>query len=148
MEKNEVLVNLRSMPLMFSVSLYEGGTKLSLAELSTLADMGFADSYKSALAPYINGAAWYYFNRINVPRKLRNDGRGTRLMTEVCRVCDEHRINILCDLNPYDGPEYMEPLRRFYRRFGFIDLPIDDAIDVPMLRPYSCRDALSECAKF
>jgi GNAT superfamily N-acetyltransferase len=61
---------------------------------------------------------WYYFNRLNVPEKIRNRGIATELMNELVDWADLEEINILLDINPYGDMSYND-LKKFYKKFGF-----------------------------
>ena len=64
---------------------------------------------------------WFWFSRIKA--KKEGQGVGTRLMTELVALCDEHRVDVFCQLNPYGQLDY-EQLRAFYRKFGFVDVEV------------------------
>ena len=61
----------------------------------------------------------WYFNRLNVPDKIRRNGYGTCLMEELVNILDNNEIDLICDLNP-SGEMNMAQLTSFYKKFGFI----------------------------
>lgn len=64
---------------------------------------------------------WFWFSRLKV--KKEGQGLGTRLMTELVTLCDQHKVDIFCQLNPYGRLNY-EQLQAFYRKFGLVDIEV------------------------
>ena len=91
--------------------------RLAVAELS------FFDNESVEL--YLNNdkidGKWYFFNRLNVPKEIRNLGIAKQLMEQVVEWADKENVNILNVVNPY-GDLNMEKLERFYEKFGFIKI--------------------------
>lgn len=98
----------------FSINDYH----LALAELSRMPD-------KNPYAYYISVKRlfeqWFDFNRLSVPKEIRNQGIATALMVEVAKWADEKEVNIICTVNPY-GDLDMAALIKFYEKYGFIDV--------------------------
>jgi len=61
---------------------------------------------------------WYYFNRLNIPVRLRQQGIAKKLLQEMIEWADLEKINILLDINPYGDLSY-EQLEVLYQKFGF-----------------------------
>ncbi len=61
---------------------------------------------------------WYYFNRLNVPVRLRQQGIAKKLLQEMIEWADSIKANILLDINPYGDLSY-EQLEVLYQKFGF-----------------------------
>lgn len=62
---------------------------------------------------------WYYFNRLNVPEKIRGRGIARKLLTEVISWADENGINILNEVLA-SGDMTKEQLMTLYEQFGFV----------------------------
>ncbi len=58
-------------------------------------------------------------SRVNVPTGFRSQGVGGRLMTAICTDADAAGVTLILEPIPYDGPERLDDLVRFYQRFGF-----------------------------
>lgn len=57
--------------------------------------------------------------RVNVPLKHRGQGAGSKLMEWICADADAAGVTLTLEPIPYDGPERLADLVRFYERFGF-----------------------------
>jgi GNAT superfamily N-acetyltransferase len=57
--------------------------------------------------------------RVNVPQGYRGQGVGSQLMNEICADADAAGVTLTLEPIPYDGPERLDDLVRFYERFGF-----------------------------
>lgn len=88
----------------FSI-LNDRKTMIALAELSIYHEIN-------------HEGTWYYFNRLNVPLKMRNEGIAKQLLQQVSEWADQERINILLDINPY-GDLDLRQLIALYMKFGF-----------------------------
>lgn len=82
---------------------------LAVLEASNISTM--SDEYG------LNGDVWY-FNRLNVPKCLRNKGIATKMMKEFIKIIDDKNIIMICDVNPY-GDLNEQQLIEFYKNFGF-----------------------------
>jgi GNAT superfamily N-acetyltransferase len=78
-----------------------------------------------AAKPAIADVTWFGepFNchvvtRINVPRELRGQGHGTRLLEEVLRDADEQGLRLMLAPEPSDGLDH-EAVVAWYGRHGF-----------------------------
>lgn len=60
----------------------------------------------------------FYFNRLFVNPKYRNQGYATQLLTEMLKLIKERNITLQLDINPYGDLDYLE-LERFYVKHGF-----------------------------
>lgn len=83
---------------------YIDGTHLAVAETSKIPN----EEYDSP----------YYFNRLFVPKELRNKGIAKELLRRLCEEADTHCINILCHVNPYDSIDDTI-LLKLYKSVGF-----------------------------
>lgn len=100
---------------MFTKSFYRKiDHYLALAELTIMENSLVDDIYEIKS----KDQTWYYFNRLNVPVKIRNQGIATELMNELIQWADSEKINILLDINPYGDLSYKQ-LKEFYKKFGF-----------------------------
>jgi len=61
----------------------------------------------------------YYFNRIIVPKQLRNKGIGTLLLKELLKVFKEKKLKLICEINPYGDLNYKQ-LEKWYVKNGFV----------------------------
>ena len=60
----------------------------------------------------------YYFNRINVPKELRNKGIGTKLLKRLIKNIKNEKATLICDINPYGDLDF-EKLKKWYMKHGF-----------------------------
>jgi predicted GNAT family N-acyltransferase len=60
-----------------------------------------------------------YFNRLIVPVGFRNKGFATKILNKVENIVDEHKLNILLDINAY-GDLNAKQLFDLYERHGFV----------------------------
>lgn len=95
---------------------YECFNALASAELSRISSELITDKYLRLQNNII-----YYFNRLIVPKKLRNKNIASVLMSRVCFWADEHHIVIFNDVNPY-GDLDLEQLKTFYKKYGFTEI--------------------------
>lgn len=63
---------------------------------------------------------WFWFTRLKA--KIEGEGEGSFLMRELVAICDEKGYSIYCFMNPYGNLDCNQ-LRRFYKKFGFVDHP-------------------------
>lgn len=61
---------------------------------------------------------WFFFNRLNVPPKVRRKGIATAMMTTLVQLADNYSINIMNTINP-SGDMTMAQLVTFYAKYGF-----------------------------
>lgn len=61
-----------------------------------------------------------HISRIEVPRSLRNQGYGSRAMEDLATFADDHGLAITLSPTTDFGASSKERLRRFYKRFGFV----------------------------
>lgn len=110
----------------FSFAIIQG-QKLAIAEASFL-EKGIAlasfqdcqvskkliNTYKTRLKECSKA---YFFNRINVPKQMGNQGIGTQLLKEVINYIDNENAFLLNHVNPY-GDLDREQLIHFYTKHG------------------------------
>ena len=60
----------------------------------------------------------FIINRINVPKKFRGRGYGSKLLKEICEVADREKIKLMLEINPY-GELTRKDLERWYHEYGF-----------------------------
>jgi GNAT superfamily N-acetyltransferase len=88
---------------------------LAIAELSYIP----CNSILEESIPNIKaGEKWFYFNRLNVPVKIRNKGIAKELLQQVIEWADGERYNIWLDINPY-GDLDLRQLISLYMKYGF-----------------------------
>lgn len=61
---------------------------------------------------------------IEVPKDKRKQGIGSKVLTEICEYADKNNLRILLTTgvrDPYHGTTSMERLKKFYKRFGFVE---------------------------
>lgn len=61
---------------------------------------------------------------IEVPKDKRKQGIGTKVLEEICEYADKNGLRILLTTgvkDPYHGTTSMERLKKFYKRFGFVE---------------------------
>lgn len=93
-----------------TISIYcKEETGIAVLDASNISE--YADIYN------LRGNVWY-FNRINVPKQLRNSGLATKMMKELVTIMKQEKIIMICDVNPY-GDLNEKQLKRFYEKFGF-----------------------------
>lgn len=66
----------------------------------------------------------YYFNRIFVNPKYRNQGIGKELLLRMLDCVRKYNYPICCDINPYGDLTY-EQLRNWYMSFGFKEYDVE-----------------------
>jgi len=92
---------------------YKGDNCLAVCDLTQI--------YNDLLKEYgieHKDQTWYYFNRLNVPVRLRQQGIAKKLLQEVIEWADSIKVNILLDINPYGDLSY-EQLEVLYQKYGF-----------------------------
>lgn len=62
-----------------------------------------------------------YLGRLVVPKVRRCSGIGSRAMTDIAGLADRHRVFVTLIPTKELGADSVVRLRRFYRRFGFVD---------------------------
>ena len=67
----------------------------------------------------VTSESWY-FNRLSVPVKFRNQGIATQLMRKLIQVLDKNKITLICDINPYGDLDFNQ-LNKFYKQYGFVE---------------------------
>jgi len=75
---------------------------------------------------FLGNEEWF-FNRLFVHEKMRNQGVGTMLMSELVRVLDEDKIVLVNEVNPYGDLDYNQ-LVSFYKKYGFVDMEIEGGL--------------------
>ena len=95
---------------------YLGDNCLAICEL-TIMDNSFLEDYGFDH----KDQTWYYFNRLNVPVRLRHRGIAAKLLRETIDWADWEKINIILEINPYGDMSY-EDLEKLYMKFGFVKL--------------------------
>ena len=70
---------------------------------------------------YLNGKKLMVLDVIEIPKDMRNHGLGIEIMKELVSL--SRRYDCVFMLSPDDslGATSKERLRRFYKRFGFVD---------------------------
>lgn len=89
---------------------------LAICELTLFKIDG--DEYLSENNKVVLEGVWYYFNRLNVPSKIRNKGIAKKLLQEMSEWADQEHVSIWLDINPY-GDLDLRQLISLYSRFGF-----------------------------
>lgn len=99
--------------------------KIALSELTLINDLGadYVELIKNKkdkelfLNEIKNVEKVYYFNRLNVPEKLRNQGIGNALMQKTIDFCKESNAMLINTVNPY-GDLNLKQLNEFYEKSG------------------------------
>lgn len=99
--------------------------KIALSELTMIGQLGadYADLIKNKadkqlfLSEIENVKKVYYFSRLNVPEKLRNQGIGRLLMDNTIEFCKQNNAMLINTVNPY-GDLNLNELNEFYQKSG------------------------------
>lgn len=60
----------------------------------------------------------FYFRKFYIDKNFRKKGLSNVLMTELIKYLDQHKINLICDVSPYDGSTYQQ-LYKIYNKYNF-----------------------------
>ena len=70
---------------------------------------------------YIEGKKLMVLDAIEVPKAIRHQGIGTNVMQELVCMAKSHSCVFMLSPDDSLGGSSKERLRRFYKRFGFVD---------------------------
>lgn len=98
---------------------------IALSELTYLGDLGkdYVDLIENKkdkekfLKEFETVSKVYFFSRLNVPKKLRGQGLGKKLMQETVKFCEENNAMLINTVNPY-GEMTLEETNQFYQNCG------------------------------
>lgn len=96
---------------------------LALAEISKIdAEIFqiFFEDKKDLLKEYLSYKDnIYFFNRLNVPEKLRNQGLGKMLIKDLLTLVNDKNIFLINQANNYNNKSTQKTLENFYEKQGF-----------------------------
>lgn len=110
----------------YAVSFYVvQDNRIALSELTLIGELGkdYLDLIKKKedrelfLKEIDSVDKVYYFSRLNVPEKLRNQGIGRLLMQKTIDFCEENNAMLINTVNPY-GDLNLKQLNEFYEKSG------------------------------
>lgn len=70
---------------------------------------------------YLKGKKLLVLDVIEVPKEMRKRGVGTAIMRKLVHIADQYNCVFMLSPDESLGATSRERLRRFYKRFGFID---------------------------
>jgi predicted GNAT family acetyltransferase len=119
--RDSLLPNVNYDPQFISITKHSDNYLLSLAELSSVDTNELIDIITSVSTKLFNikqDEKWFFFNRLNVPQSIRNQGIASILMQSLVNLADSNSINIL---NPISSSGDMSNclLTKFYMKYGF-----------------------------
>jgi len=82
----------------------------------------YIDLYKDILPENYITKQWWYFNRLNVPERLRGKGFSKELITKLCEWANVNNIAIFNEITPYGVDLSLNKLITLYAKFGFYNI--------------------------